>query len=82
MLNGVVMMVVLVGEEIGWRGSMLPRLQQLTTKRRAALVTGFVHGCFHLPLILIATTYDSEGPRWIAAPVAVLTITAAGVFYA
>lgn len=81
-LNFLVMLVVLVGEEIGWRGFMLPRVQQLTTARRAAVVTGFTHGCFHLPLILVATTYDTEGPRWIAAPLAVLTITAAGVFYA
>ena len=82
LLNFLVGMVVLMGEEIGWRGFMLPRIQLLTTKRRAALVTGFVHGCFHLPLILIATTYDTEGSRWIAAPAAVLTITAAGVLYA
>ena len=81
-LNVVVMMVILLGEEIGWRGFMLPRIQQLTTRRRAAVVTGFAHGCFHLPLILIATTYDAEGARWIVAPVTVLTITAAGVFYA
>ena len=81
-LNFLVMVVVLLGEEIGWRGFMLPRIQQLTTARRAALVTGFTHGCFHLPLILLATTYDTVGPRWIAAPLAVLTITAAGVFYA
>ncbi len=81
-LNVVVMMVILLGEEIGWRGFMLPRIQQLTTRRRAAVVTGFAHGCFHLPLILIATTYDVEGARWIVAPVTVLTITAAGVFYA
>ncbi len=81
-MNFVVRLVILMGEEIGWRGFMLPRIQQLTTKRRAALVTGFVHGLFHLPLILIATTYDTVGPRWIAAPVAVLTIAAAGVFYA
>jgi membrane protease YdiL (CAAX protease family) len=76
------MLVFLMGEEIGWRGFMLPRIQQLTGRRRAALVTGFAHGCFHLPLILIATTYDNEGSRWIAAPAAVLLITAAGVFYA
>ncbi|MEO5609876.1 MAG: type II CAAX endopeptidase family protein [Ornithinibacter sp.] len=81
-INFAVMMVILMGEEIGWRGFMLPRVQQLTTKRRAAVTTGFVHGLFHLPLILIATTYDTEGSRWIAAPIAVLTITAAGVFYA
>lgn len=82
LINFVVMMVILMGEEIGWRGFMLPRIQLLTSQRRAALVTGFVHGLFHLPLILIATTYDTEGSRWVAAPIAVLTITAAGVFYA
>jgi membrane protease YdiL (CAAX protease family) len=81
-INFLAMLVFIMGEEIGWRGFMLPRIQELTTKRRAAVVTGFIHGCFHLPLILIATTYDVEGSRWIAAPVAVLTITAAGVFYA
>ena len=72
----------IVGEEIGWRGYLLPRMQQLTSKRRAAVLTGFVHGCFHLPLILLATTYNTEGSRWVAAPVAVAVITAGGVFYA
>ncbi len=81
-INFAVMLVILMGEEIGWRGFMLPRVQQLTTKRRAAVATGFVQGLFHLPLVLIATTYDTEGSRWIVAPIVVLTITAAGVFYA
>ena len=76
------MTVLFLGEEIGWRGFMLPRVQQLTSRRRAALVTGFVHGCFHLPLILIATTYDEFGSRWFVAPVVVATITMGGVFYA
>ncbi len=82
-INVVLGTVIILGEEIGWRGYLLPRVQQLTDdKRRAALATGFVHGCFHLPLILIATTYDNEVPRWVAAPVAVALITAGGVFYA
>lgn len=76
------MTVLFLGEELGWRGYLLPRIQQLTSRRRAALVTGFVHGCFHLPLILIATTYDEHGSRWLVAPVAVLTIAMGGVFYA
>jgi membrane protease YdiL (CAAX protease family) len=78
----VVMTVVILGEEIGWRGFLLPRVQELTDKRRAAVITGFMHGLFHLPLICIATTYDTGGSRWIAAPAAVVTITAGGVFYA
>ena len=76
------MTVLFLAEELGWRGFLLPRIQQLTSRRRAALVTGFVHGCFHLPLILIATTYDEHGSRWLVAPVVVATITMGGVFYA
>ena len=60
--------VFILGEEIGWRGYLLPRIQELTGKRRAAVVTGLFHGAFHLPLILIATTYDEHGSRWIVAP--------------
>ena len=77
-----VALVITVGEEIGWRGFMLPRVQQLTGKRRAAVLTGFLHGCFHLPLILIASTYQVEGSRWIVAPLQVLMIAATGVLYA
>ena len=76
------MTVLFLSEEIGWRGYLLPRIQQLTSRRRAAVVTGFIHGCFHLPLILIATTYDEHGSRWLVAPVVVATITMGGVFYA
>ena len=82
MINFAATLLVIMCEELGWRGFMLPRVQELTDKRRAALITGFAHGCFHLPLILIASTYDNVGPRWVAAPAAVLVITAAGVFYA
>ena len=81
-LGAIIGTVFILGEEIGWRGYLLPRMQQLTSKRRAAVLTGFVHGCFHLPLILLATTYNTEGSRWVAAPVAVAVITAGGVFYA
>jgi membrane protease YdiL (CAAX protease family) len=80
--NLVVMAVLFLSEELGWRAYMLPRVQQLTSRRRAAVVTGFVHGCFHLPLILIATTYDQHGSRWLMAPMVVAVITAGGVFYA
>jgi len=82
LIGAIIGTVFILGEEIGWRGYLLPRMQQLTSKRRAAVVTGFVHGLFHLPLILIATTYNTEGSRWVAAPVAVAVITAGGVFYA
>jgi membrane protease YdiL (CAAX protease family) len=82
-ISFVISISFVLGEEIGWRGFLLPRMQQLVPdRRRAALATGFVHGCFHLPLIVIGTTYDNEVSAWLAAPAAVALITAGGVFYA
>lgn len=74
--------LLILGEEIGWRGYLLPRLELVLSPRRAALTTGLIHGAFHLPLILLTTTYDSVGSRFVVAPVVVTTITFAGVFYA
>ncbi len=38
-----------LGEELGWRGFALPRLQSIMTPLRAALVIGLVHTLWHLP---------------------------------
>jgi membrane protease YdiL (CAAX protease family) len=40
------------GEEIGWRGFALPRLQSTHTALTASLVVGTLHGLWHLPLWL------------------------------
>ena len=74
--------VVFLGEEIGWRGYLLFRLAELTTGRRAALLTGACHAVFHLPLLLLTTTYQSAGSRWIVVPMVMVTLTLAGVWYA
>ena len=71
--NLVLMAVMFLGEEIGWRGYLLPRAQALMSRRRAAVAVGFVHGLFHMPLVLIGTTYDSVGNRWIVAPTVSMT---------
>lgn len=71
-----------LGEEIGWRGFLLREFGRTRTPARAALLTGFVHGLWHLPLLLLTTAYDTDGRRWIVAPLVVLTVTLAGPFYA
>jgi uncharacterized protein len=60
---------------------LLFRVAELTSGRRAALVTGFFHAIYHLPLLLIATTYQSAGNRWIVVPMVMVTLTLAGVWY-
>jgi membrane protease YdiL (CAAX protease family) len=73
--------VVFLGEEIGWRGYLLFRMAELTSGRRAALLTGAFHAIFHLPLLLLTTTYQGEGKRWIVVPMVMVTLTLAGVWY-
>jgi uncharacterized protein len=77
----IIFAVVFLGEEIGWRGYLLFRLAELTSGRRAALLTGAFQAIFHLPLLLIATTYQSEGNRWIVVPMVMVTLTLAGAWY-
>jgi uncharacterized protein len=78
----IIFAVVFLGEEIGWRGYLLFRVAELTSGRRAALVTGVFHGIFHLPLLLLTTTtYQGEGKRWIVIPMVMVTLTLAGVWY-
>ena len=77
----IIFAVVFLGEEIGWRGYLLLRLAELTSGRRAALLTGAFHAIFHLPLLVLTTTYQSEGNRWIVVPMVMVTLTLAGVWY-
>jgi len=69
-----------LAEEIGWRGYLLPNLLSIG-RVRAMLLTGFLHGVWHLPLILLSPYYHAEGNRWIVVTLFVLTLTAAGLFY-
>jgi len=81
-INIIIVTILAFTEEIGWRGYLLPRVQALVPKRRAALVVGFIHGMFHVPLMVFTTTYNNVGSRWIVVPTVVALLTAAGVFYA
>jgi uncharacterized protein len=47
-------LVVYIGEEIGWRGYVLPRLQAHMSPLAAGCVTGLLAGIWHLPAFFIA----------------------------
>lgn len=68
-----------IGEEIGWRGYLLPRLKKLGL-RASLLVSGFLHGVFHLPA-LGSIFYHSQGDPIIVIPLFLATLTLAGVCY-
>lgn len=80
-INIAVMTLLLLGEEIGWRGYLLPRVAALLPVRKASLVTGLIHACYHLPLLLLTVAYDSDGSRWIVVPGVIVVITAGGAVF-
>lgn len=48
-----------LGEEIGWRGFLLPRLMVLG-KTKAYLILGVIWGLWHAPLILVGFNYPDS----------------------
>jgi membrane protease YdiL (CAAX protease family) len=69
-----------LGEEIGFRGYLLPRLAQFGITR-ALLLSGLMHAAWHFPLMLLTPVYPILGSWLIVGPIILVTLTAAGVFY-
>jgi len=63
------------GEELGWRGLLVPELATLTGYPWAALITGLVWALFHYPLILYSD-YTSGAPLWYVTVVFTVGIVA------
>jgi uncharacterized protein len=48
-----VMVILAFGEEVGWRGYALPRLQRRYGPLGGTLVLALVHGLWHVPVLLV-----------------------------
>jgi membrane protease YdiL (CAAX protease family) len=49
-----------LGEEIGWRGLLVPELLKVTSLRNTALISGVIWALWHFPLIIFAD-YKAAG---------------------
>jgi membrane protease YdiL (CAAX protease family) len=72
-------LVTSFGEEIGWRGYLLPRLAFMGPWG-AVLLTGLAHAAFHLPIILLTDLYHAGGNRLVVVPLFLLSVTLVGMF--
>lgn len=54
-----------LGEEIGWRGFLVPELYKTHGFMKTSLLVGFIWGVWHLPVLLFAD-YNSGTPIWFA----------------
>jgi membrane protease YdiL (CAAX protease family) len=72
------------GEELGWRGFLVPELAKITNFTNVALISGAIWAVWHWPLILFAadvTDFD-KAPAWFTLPTFSITIVAAGTVMA
>jgi uncharacterized protein len=52
-----------LGEELGWRGFLVPEMAKVTSFTNVALISGVIWAAWHMPVI-IGATYHGAGPRW------------------
>ena len=66
-IGPVVNIVPTMGEELGWRGYLLPKLREFFSDRHALLITGIIWGIWHAPIIAIGHNYGTNyaGYPWL-----------------
>jgi membrane protease YdiL (CAAX protease family) len=70
-----------LGEELGWRGLLLPELARRYPFTRAALISGIIWAIFHYPVMLFAD-YHSGAPLWYALVMFTFAVVAISVILA
>ena len=56
--------VIVLGEEIGWRGFLLPKLAKIMSFTKASIIVGVIWILCHVPIIIFADHYTSSTPVW------------------
>jgi membrane protease YdiL (CAAX protease family) len=56
---------VVLGEELGWRGFALPRLEQVLPPRSATLVLALAWGIWHAPMFFVVGSLQAREPVWL-----------------
>lgn len=71
------------GEELGWRGFLVPELARLTNFRNTVLISGLIWAFWHYPLIFFAADLVefSETPLWFAVPSFTLIIVVVSIVF-
>ncbi len=73
--------VFALGEEIGWRGLLVPELARMTSFTNVALISGVAWSVYHYPLILFSD-YTSGAPKWYVLLVFTWMVIASSFIYA
>jgi uncharacterized protein len=73
----IILLLTVLGEEIGWRGFALPLMQQRWTALKSSLILGTIHAIWHLPFWIVLGELEAFGPGyWLLSWIWVMALTA------
>ena len=70
-----------LGEEIGWRGFLVPELSKTISFTGTSLISGIVWACWHYP-VLIWGDYNAGTPSWYGLSCFTVMVVAIAVVFA
>lgn len=56
-IGPIINIIPTLGEELGWRGYLLPKLCMFLSDRAALIISGAIWGIWHLPIIVLGHNY-------------------------
>ena len=62
LVNPIMGIVQCFGEELAWRGYLLPRLNKRFSIRKAVIIDGVIWGLWYSPIIVMGYNYETENP--------------------
>ncbi len=71
-----------LGEEIGWRGLLVPELSKVNSFAGTALISGAIWALWHYPLILLADYSNQGAPAWFGLICFTLMVLGASFVFA
>lgn len=80
-LGGAISLILALGEEIGWRGYLMPRIHQLWGLPAAIMAGGVIWGLWHAPLILLGYNYPDVAPWTGQLAMIAACVTVGGFLY-
>lgn len=80
-IGPVVNIIPTMGEELGWRGYLLPKLREFFSDRYALIITGVIWGIWHIPIIVMGHNYGIYyfGYPWLGILTMIVFCVALGV---
>ncbi len=81
LIGPIVNIIPTMGEELGWRGYLLPKLRIFLSDRTALIITGAIWGIWHLPVIVMGHNYGTGywGYPWLGILTMIVFCVALGI---